>query len=289
MILRVRHVTSYAYGHPVEMATHMLCLTPRELPAQRVLSTTLTSTPEAARTTIGRDHFGNHVTWLFLDSPHERFEVVTEAVVDVHFPPPPPAAATLPWEAVAAMARRDPEAAEFTFPSPMVRVGEAARNFAAPSFPAGRPVLEGLLDLNSRFKKEFRFRSGVTGIATPVDEVLRRREGVCQDFSHVMIAGLRALGLPARYTSGYIRTYPPPGQPRRVGADMSHAWVGAWLGPELGWLDLDPTNNILLSEEHVLLGWGRDFGDVSPLRGIILGGGRHKLEVGVDLAPVGED
>ncbi len=285
MILRVRHVTTYEYGQPVDLATHMLHLSPRPLPHQRVLHEALTSTPPAARSTFGEDHFGNRVAWMFLDDAHDRFAVVAEATVDVAFARPP-AGPTPPWEEVARRALRDPGAAEFTFDSPMLAAGEAARAFAAPSFPAGRPVLDGLLDLNARFRREFRFRSGVTGIATPVEEVLRRREGVCQDFSHVMIAGLRALGLPARYVSGYIRTYPAPNQPKHQGSDMSHAWVGAWMGPGLGWVDLDPTNDLVVREEHVVLGWGRDFGDVSPLRGVILGGGRHSVEVAVDLEPV---
>ncbi|UFN51127.1 transglutaminase family protein [Roseomonas sp. OT10] len=289
MLLRVRHVTSYAYGRPVDMATHMLHLTPRALPHQRVISHRLDSTPAPARITHGEDHFGNGVAWMFLDDPHARFEVVARAVVDVSFPAPPPVEATRPWEEVAALAPREPQAAEFTFDSPMVAASAVARDFAAPSFPPGRPILAGLLDLNARFRKEFRFRSGVTTIATPVEEVLRRREGVCQDYSHVMLAGLRSLGLPARYVSGYLRTYPPPGQTKRQGADMSHAWVGAWMGPGLGWIDLDPTNDLVVHEEHVVLGWGRDFGDVSPLRGVILGGGRHTLEVGVDLEPVEEE
>jgi transglutaminase-like putative cysteine protease len=160
-----------------------------------------------------------------------------------------------------------------------------ARDFARTSFRKGRPILEALKDLNNRIYKEFRFRSGVTTISTPVSQVMKRREGVCQDFSHLMVSALRGLGLPARYNSGYIRTKPPPGRPRRQGADQSHAWVGAWLGPEHGWVDLDPTNGIVVQDEHVLLGWGRDYGDVSPVQGVILGGGAHHLTVAVDLEP----
>ena len=284
MILRVRHLTTYEYGEPVDLATHMLHLSPRSLPHQRVLRERIASTPAAARTTQGEDHFGNHVTWIFLDDPHAQFSVLAEAEVDVSFPPAPPGP-TPAWEDVACHTMRHVEAAEFTFDSPMLKRGAAALAFAAPSFPAGRPVLDGLLDLNGRFRREFRFRSGVTTISTPVEDVLHRREGVCQDFAHAMIAGLRSLGLPARYVSGYVRTYPPPGQPKRQGSDMSHAWVSAWMGPALGWLDLDPTNDLVVHEEHVVLGWGRDFGDVSPLRGVILGGGRHRVDVAVDLEP----
>jgi transglutaminase-like putative cysteine protease len=209
-----------------------------------------------------------------------------EAVVDVQFPAPPRVEDTPPWEGVAAAARAGGPAwreSEFVFDSPMVQLDPAAADYAARSFPAGRPILAGLKDLTSRIRREFAFRGGVTTIATPVSKVMQLRAGVCQDFTHVMISGLRSLGLPARYVSGYVRTKPPPGQVRRRGADQSHAWVGAWLGPAHGWVDFDPTNDLIVSDEHVVLGWGRDFGDVSPLRGVILGGGKHSLTVSVDL------
>lgn len=144
----------------------------------------------------------------------------------------------------------------------------------------------GVIDLLDRIRRDFKFQSGVTTIATPVGKVLAQRAGVCQDFSHLMISGLRSLGIPARYVSGYIRTKPPPGQQRRRGADQSHAWVGVWLGPEHGWVDVDPTNNLIVHDEHVVLGWGRDYGDLSPVRGVILGGGKHTLSVSVDLEEV---
>ncbi|PZW44742.1 transglutaminase-like putative cysteine protease [Humitalea rosea] len=280
---RLRHATTYTYARPVDMATHMLHLTPREMPGQKVLSATIRSVPEAARITTGTDHFGNVVSWLFLDRPHERFEVISEAEVESGFPPPPAAETTPPWERVVAEAAG--EVAEFLFESPLVPIVPAARAFAAQSFPPGRPVLEGLLEVMSRIRREFTYRPGVTGISTSVEHVMTTRAGVCQDFSHAMISGLRGLGLPARYVSGYIRTYTPPGRVRMRGADQSHAWVGAWMGPEHGWVDLDPTNDCVVSTEHVVLGWGRDFSDVSPLRGVILGGGRHTLHVGVDLEP----
>ncbi len=170
----------------------------------------------------------------------------------------------------------------------MAPINAATKEYAGQSFTPGRPVLEALLELNERFYTDFRFRSGVTTISTPVSQVMERREGVCQDFSHAMVSGLRGIGIPARYTSGYIRTKPPPGQVKRQGADQSHAWVGCWLGPEYGWIDVDPTNGIVIRDEHVLLGWGRDFSDVSPVRGVILGGGDHSVLVSVDLEPVDE-
>ncbi len=280
---RLRHATTYRYARPVDMATHMLHLTPRDLPGQRVLDHQIQSMPEAARMTHGTDHFGNAVTWLFLDSPHDRFVVVSEAEVEVAFPPPPPMADTPPWEAV--VAATGGTVAQFLFDSPLIPANAAARAYAAVSFPAGRPVLAGLLHLMGRIRREFAYKPGVTGISTSVETIMSTRAGVCQDFSHAMIAGLRGLGLPARYVSGYIRTHTPPGGVRMRGADQSHAWVGAWMGPDLGWVDLDPTNDCVTGTEHVVLGWGRDFSDVSPLRGVILGGGRHTLDVGVDLEP----
>ncbi len=239
------------------------------------------------RETEAIDHFGNRVSRLFLDQPHTGLEVTAEAVVDVEYPLPPDPAATSPWETVAQQAWDAGgsawQAAEFVFDSPRAPADGGAKAYAAPCFAPGRTVLEALLDLNSCIRREFTFRAGVTSIWTPITQLFKRREGVCQDFSHLMIAGLRALGLPARYVSGYIRTYPAPGTTGLRGADQSHAWVGAWLGPEHGWVDVDPTNGIVVKDEHVLLGWGRDFSDVSPVRGVILGGGDQKLTVEVEL------
>jgi transglutaminase-like putative cysteine protease len=286
----VRHTTGYDYAVPVDLASHMLHLRPRALPYQQVLQQRLLVRPPPARRTEGRDYFGNDVSWLFLDAPHEHFAVTLEAVVDVAFPPPPAPETTPPWEAVAAAAQFGAaegwQAAEFLYESPMVVFHRSARDFCACSFAPGRPVLSGLQEVCGRIRREFAFRAGVTAVATPVAKVMALRAGVCQDFAHVMIAGLRMLGLPARYVSGYLRTRPPPGKPRMQGADASHAWVGCWLGPAHGWVDLDPTNDLVVSDGHVVLGWGRDYGDVSPVRGIILGGGKHEVEVGVDLEPV---
>jgi transglutaminase-like putative cysteine protease len=290
MLYRVRHVSTYDYGHPVDLGAHMLHLTPRALPWQKIISASVSATPTPSRCETGRDCFGNDVTWLFLDQPHPRFEATLEALVDVAAPAPPPASETPSWSGVASAAKaggRDGfEAAEFIFDSPLAPAGRDVRDYAAQSFPGRRPILEALLDLNTRIKREFSFKPGATTVGTPVREVLAQKAGVCQDFSHLMIAGLRALGLPARYVSGYIRTHPKPGEKRRPGSDVSHAWVGCWMGPRHGWIDLDPTNGLVIADEHVVLGWGRDFNDVSPLRGIILGGGEHDVEVSVDLTPV---
>ena len=265
----------------------MLHLRPAQCESQIVESEALRVTPMPGRLIDRRDHFGNRVTWLFVNRPHTEFEVVSEAVVEV-CPPPPPAPETTPaWEDVRDWAHGGAaEAAEFRFESPRVPTLLAAGEYVRPSFTPRRPILAALADLNERMFRDFRFRAGVTTISTPIAQVLERREGVCQDFTHLMLSGLRAIGLPARYTSGYIRTRPPPGQARRRGADQSHAWVGGWLGPAHGWIGLDPTNGVIVAHEHVILAIGRDFSDISPLRGMILGGGQHNLQVGVDLEPL---
>ncbi|MCK8788023.1 transglutaminase family protein [Roseomonas sp. NAR14] len=298
MIYKVRHATRYVYGSPVDLAVHTVRVQPRALPFQRVVATELLVEPPPARRRDALDHFGNHVTWLFHDAAHPSFEVTAVSEVEVRFPDPPPPEATPAWEKVVEAAnaggpgggpgREAWRAAEFRFGSPMCPAHAGAGEYARKSFTPGRPVLAGLLELNERIYTEFKFRAGVTTLSTPVSQVLERREGVCQDFTHLMCSALRCLGIPARYTSGYIRTRPPPGQKRRQGADQSHAWVGAWMGPEHGWVDLDPTNGIVVKEEHVVLGWGRDYGDISPVRGVILGGGTDSLKVGVDLVPADE-
>lgn len=290
MRYRLRHVTRYSYEEPVDLACHMLHLLPRPLARQSILSATLDSEPAAGRVCAARDHFGNEVRWLFLDRPHRQFRVTLRAEVEVH--PLPPPETGLSWEEVAARLRPPTEeawqTAEFVQPSPLVGAFAAAGAYAAPSFAPGRPVAAVLQDLAGRIHRDFAFRPGVTSVVTGVAQVLAGRAGVCQDFTHVMLAGLRAHGLAARYVSGYLRTRPAPGRPRRRGADQSHAWVEVWLGPGAGWLGIDPTNNLPAGEEHVVLGWGRDYGDISPLRGVLLGGGAHRLAVSVDLDAVEE-
>ena len=286
MMYWVRHITTYAYDQPVDLAAHLLHLKPRALPGQRVIHARIRCQPAPDHATETHDHFGNAATRIFIAAPHQHFEVTAEALVEVNFAPPPPPETTQPWDMVADQAQRGrDEATEYLHPSAHAPALAEAADFARPCFPPGRPVLAALLHLNERIATEFRFQAGVTSISTPVEEVLRLRRGVCQDFTHLMIAALRSLGLPARYMSGYIRTRPLPGQERRRGADQSHAWVGAWLGERDGWVGLDPTNGIMVRDEHVVIAWGRDFADISPLRGVILGGGAHHLSVSVDLEP----
>ena len=291
MIYTVRHLTNYEYGSPVDLGAHLLHLRPRALSWQRILREDVTAIPPPARLDQGEDCFGNRADWLFLDAPHPRFQVTLTATVDVRAPDPPAARDTPSWQSVAEAAMTGGpdgfEAAEFLFDSPLVVTIPEVRDYAEKSFPSQRPILEALLDLNARIRRDFEFKAGVTTVTTPVRQVLAQRAGVCQDFSHLMIAGLRALGLPARYVSGYIRTYTPPGRTRLLGSDQSHAWVGCWMGPDHGWIDLDPTNGLVVCDEHVVLGWGRDYTDTCPVRGIILGGGHHSVSGGVDLIAEG--
>jgi transglutaminase-like putative cysteine protease len=289
---RVRHVTTYDYHSLIDLGAHMAHLWPRSFPGQIVHEAVVGTSPMADRRIDRLDHFGNRATWLFIDHPHRTLDVTLNAVVEADHPPPPDPAATPDWESVRALGRgaagQQLGVAEYSFGSPMAPAQPEAGVYAAESFPPGRPILAGLLDLTARIYRDFMFRPGVTQVNTAVEDVLRRREGVCQDFSHLMISGLRALGLPARYVSGYIRTLPPPGGVKWLGSDQSHAWVGAWLGPAHGWVGLDPTNDLVVRNEHVVLGWGRDYADVSPVRGVILGaGGHHQLLVSVDLEAIG--
>lgn len=291
MIYRVRHSTVYEYSRRVELGSHLTHLLPRGMPPyQRLLSSTLDVSPEVSFRREERDHFGNAIVWLSIERPHTRLEVVAHSEVEVLFPVAPDDSETPSWERVRDLVASGEggawRAAEFTAPSPMLPLSAVAAEYARASFPPGRPLLACARDLNGRIHRDFRFRAGATTLRTTVGDLLRIRAGVCQDFAHLTIAGLRGLGLPARYMSGYIRTYASPGAEKRPGSDVSHAWVGVWLGPSLGWIGLDPTNDLVVRDEHVVLGWGRDFSDVSPLFGVILGGGRHTLKVGVDLEPV---
>jgi transglutaminase-like putative cysteine protease len=280
---RLRHRTTYAYADAVDLATHMLHLTPRGSDRQRVLAAEIICEPAPSSRATASDHHGNQVTWLFLERPHTRLELVLNALLEVA-DEPPAGPAGLAWEALRDAAPWD--VSEFLFDSALAPAVAAARAYAAASFATGRDGFDAVRDLTTRIRKDFAFKPGVTSISTPVTEVLTQKAGVCQDFSHVMIAGLRAHGVPARYVSGYIRTRPKPGEARRRGSDVSHAWVAAWLGPALGWVEFDPTNDLVVGGEHVVLGHGRDYADVSPVRGVLLGGGRHAVTVGVDLEPV---
>jgi transglutaminase-like putative cysteine protease len=289
MIHHVVHVTEYLYSERVSTSHHDLHLLLRATPTQRSLREELEISPAPAMRRERADDFGNRCTYVEIHEPHNNLRVTSRADVEVA-PAPPLPATSAPWESVrdAVRAGADAEARAaraYAFASPHVPTSSAAaREYALPSFAAGRGVVEAARELTTRINKDFVYDSRATTIATPVDEVLKLRRGVCQDFAHVELACLRALGLPARYVSGYLVTRPPPGKPRLVGADASHAWIAVFV-PALGWLPLDPTNDLVPGEQHITVAWGRDYSDVTPVRGVIMGGGRHDLWVSVDVSP----
>jgi transglutaminase-like putative cysteine protease len=287
MIYKIIHRTAYKYKYPVSAGNHVACLKPRTLLRHRLMHSELCVQPAPATMTERVDYFGNLLYFFTVQEPHK--ELVVEARSDVIMEENAASGPqqSLQWEEAAGSLAKDHspaglDAYQFKFESPRIRLRPEFAAYGLQSFTPGRPLREGLLDLTARIHKDFRFDSKVTNVRTTPEEVFQKRRGVCQDFAHFQIACLRSLNLSARYVSGYLRTYPPPGQPRLVGADASHAWVSAYC-PGSGWLDLDPTNNLVPSNGHVTLAWGRDYGDVSPLRGLILGGGSHALTVAVDM------
>jgi transglutaminase-like putative cysteine protease len=292
MRLRVVHETHYQYSSPVVLSQQLLHLTPRVLPWQAVDSHRIAVEPVAGESDEREDYYGNRTVHMLLAAPHEELVVRAESEVEVGPREKAALAApAVPWDAVRDRLRSldgPPllEAAAFLYESPHVETWREIVDYSAKSFPRGRATLEAALDLARRIHKDFTFDKKATSVATPLRQVLKQRRGVCQDFAHLMIGCLRAVGLPARYVSGYILTLPPPGRPRRVGADASHAWVSVHCGEAAGWIDIDPTNDCLVDDEHVTLGWGRDFGDVTPMRGVILGGGEQALEVHVTVTPL---
>jgi transglutaminase-like putative cysteine protease len=294
----VLHETRYDYGSPVSLSQQQLHLSPRVLAWQQVEEQCIDIDPPPTWRRDGQDAFGNPVTWVAFHVPHE--ELVIRSVMTIAVAPhlPGDLEDSLPWEEVRdrlAYDATDPrpedlDATRFLFESPHVRIKHELAAYAADCFPPGTPVLVGARRLMAKIFDEFEFDPEATTVSTPVLEVLENKRGVCQDFAHLMIACLRALGLAARYVSGYLLTRPPPGKPRLIGADASHAWVSVYApGDGHDWVDFDPTNNLLPNTEHITLSFGRDFSDISPLRGIILGGGGTEPEVAVTVFPLDEE
>lgn len=285
------HRTTYSYASSVDSAHHIAHLRARAFPGQKVDSIAIATNPEPAMAVQHVDHFGNNIDIYRIDKPHTRFDIEVRAAVDVRFPEPPPFEATPPWEEVRSLLEGQGfpspiEASEFVHESPLVPEVEALKAYGAQSFTAGRPILAAARELTSRIKADFEYHPGATDISTPLSDVFSGKAGVCQDFAHVQIAALRAHGLAAGYVSGYIRTIHAKEEVALRGADASHAWVAVWCGEAAGWVHLDPTNDLVVSEDHVAVAWGRDFSDVSPLRGVILGGESHSYGVAVTLVPV---
>ncbi|MDP2358981.1 MAG: transglutaminase family protein [Beijerinckiaceae bacterium] len=290
MIYDIRHITTYRYDSQASSAALALRLLPRDDVGQRVLETQVTVSPLPAEQNQDSDFFGNNLTFVRIDRPHTDLRVEAVSRVKVERDSPLAPALTPSWETIRAAAasasslsRTCP--AHFLYPSRLVSLHAPAMKYAGKSFARGRPVLEATIDLMGRIKRDFAYDQKATAVSTTVPEAFERRRGVCQDFAHVMISGMRGLGLPACYVSGYIRTTPPEGSPRLEGADASHAWVGVWCGPEFGWLGLDPTNDLVVADDHIVLAFGRDYADVSPTSGVFVGSGHHDLTVGVDVRP----
>jgi len=293
MRYRLVHRTKYTYSGAVTVSHHLARLAPRTLPGQQCPWHELEIQPEPVGRGVHVDSFGNVTSYFEIEGKHESMEVIAHSLVEVFPTKHPDARSTPPWEQIRDACQIEKltpgsEAGAFRFGSPMVPLGKDFADYALLEFAPGRPILEAVLGLTHRIHKEFKFDPRATDISTPVSEVLKKRAGVCQDFAHLMLACLRSVGLPARYVSGYLETAPPQGMQRLTGADASHAWVSVFCGEGAGWVDTDPTNNLLPNERHITIAWGRDFSDVSPLRGVTLGAGSQKLSVAVDVIPVDE-
>jgi len=288
VIYDIRHVTSYSYESPVSFARCSLRLEPRTGDGQQLVSHSVDIRPKPADRALRRDFFGTLTESILIETAHRSLRIDSRSRVSVSRQAPGRDAPSPAWESVRDVAFEaaslGPESPiGYVFASPLVPVQRPVTTYAAASFPAGSGILAGAVDLMHRIRTEFKYDPKATVISTPLKEVFEKRHGVCQDFAHVMIAGLRGLGLPAAYVSGYLRTIPPPGKPRLQGADATHAWVSLWCGEGLGWVGFDPTNDILVENDHIILAVGRDFSDVSPVDGIIVGSRKQKLAVAVDV------
>ncbi len=291
---RISHVTTYSYESPVRVCHNLVMLTPRGDWVVNPLSHRVMVKPHPLTIHRREDYFGNAVHAFSIEESHRQLVVSASGRVEVSYDPLPPSEQSPAWEQVrqAVSAQSDPrwlEACQFRFDSERIQASPELADYARSSFPASRPILQAALELTRRIYSDYTYDTTATNVHTPTMEAFNLRRGVCQDFAHVQIACLRSLGLCARYVSGYLRTHPPVGQPRLVGADQSHAWVSVYCGQQLGWVDLDPTNNQLCHIDHIPIAWGRDYNDVVPVRGVFLGGGQHSITVSVDVAPIPHD
>lgn len=290
MIYHITHNTTYLYATAAEACHNLVRLDPRTTGDQRPLEMELHVEPAPIRVHTYVDYFGNRVRSFAVLEPHQRLSITSESRVAVDRPAAGRLAPSRDWRDVQRTLRRERDdatidALQYIFDSVHVRAGTALAQYASASFAKGRPLLEAVFDLTARVHKDFAYDPAATTIDTPMEEVLERRRGVCQDFAHLQIGCLKSLGLAARYVSGYLRTDSQPGQTRLEGADASHAWISVYC-PQNGWTDFDPTNGCLVGDRHITLGWGRDFHDVSPIKGVVLGGGGSTLRVGVEVKAI---
>ena len=291
LLYEITHTTGYTYLGEVSVSHHLLRLTPRHDSKQTCLAHELEVVPKPESFSRHRDYFGNSTCVVGVDAPHRHLLITSRSRVAVAPAFIPEPLETPAWEVVRARCRDDHsgqalEAHEFTYPSPLVPGGDEFKDYAKASLSPGRPLLDAVTDLTRRIHEDFTYDPTATTVTSPVADVFRARRGVCQDFAHVQLACLRSHGLPARYVSGYLETQPPPGQPKLRGTDASHAWVAVFC-PGVGWFDVDATNNCLPSMRHIRIGWGRDYNDVCPVRGVLVGGRDQTLSVSVDVNAVG--
>ena len=293
MRYRIEHRTHYLYSGPVSRCRNEAHLRPRDTDRQTCVSSELVVDPTPTSWSDRSDFYSNPVASFVVDGPFTEMTVDASSLVDVIDGDPLPATGP-DWGEALDLLTNDLspdmlDAREFCFESPLVSTARVVREYAEPSFVAGAPLVEAVTALVERIHAEFSYDPGFTTVTTPLDEVLQHRRGVCQDFAHLAVGCVRSMGLAARYVSGYLETAPPPGVDRLVGADASHAWLSVYV-PGWGWLDLDPTNDKIVGSTYVTTAWGRDYGDVSPLKGIVFGGGDfHSLDVTVDVARVDAD
>lgn len=291
MKYRVTHSTQYSYSAPVALCRNEACLLPRDTLRQKCLTSELRIEPYPSDLRERLDAFGNRVSHFAIQRPHEGLSVTAISEVAVSADPDLLVAANqFSWESVQKRLASDRtpltlEALPFLYDSPLAQRSQQLEAYARTSFPVGRPMGDAAADLMQRVYHDFTYDQKSTTIDTPLSEIMAARSGVCQDFAHIGVACLRSIGLAARYVSGYIETLPPPGQARLIGADASHAWFSVYAA-DAGWIDFDPTNNQIPGDQHITVAWGRDFADVSPLRGVALGGGKHKVAVSVDVARI---
>jgi transglutaminase-like putative cysteine protease len=287
---RVTHSTLYGYDEAIPLSHNMIRMRPREHHGQACLQYELLVLPAPTIKNEGFDYFGNHVTWFSLQEPHTTLRIAAQSEVEMTSSGPRDVNLGPSWEQALQILSIAPDhetlaAREFVFESMHVPWSTELAEFARGSFPAGRPFVACVFDLTERIYHDFKFLAGSTEIDTSVEEVFQSHQGVCQDFAHLQICCLRSMGFAARYVSGYLVTYPPPGKPRLVGGDVSHAWVSAYV-PSIGWVDFDPTNGVMPSDGHITVAWGRDYDDVGPSRGILIGGQSQSMDVSVDVAPI---
>lgn len=290
MRYRLRHRTTYSYQAAVPFARCVLRLTPRSSATQTVLESAITVTPEPSARLERIGPFGADILTVTVDKPHTALVIEANSRIDVDVPPIGDPQASPPWEAIRTRALNTSDLgpngpASYLFPTSRTPIVPAITEYARASFPPDRPIVEAASELNSRIHREFTYDPSATEVSTPVALAFEARHGVCQDFAQIMICGLRGLGLPAKYVSGYLRTIPPPGQARLEGADATHAWVAVWCGDAAGWVGFDPTNAILAGNDHLVLAVGRDYADVAPIDGVILASGEQTLKVEVDVIP----